>query len=97
VRGMAKAYAGVVAGLLIYAWYIDISLQASQREHMLGDMLLSFASLPASLSLGFVYVHFRTVADLPFAELTWISACAITQVAALFLLTRPVKSGRRGS
>jgi hypothetical protein len=97
VRGIAKVYAAVVAVLLTYAWYIDISMQTSQREHLLGDMLLSFAALPASLSVGFFYDHFRTVADQPFAELIWISCCASMQVVALFLLSSPVKSGRRGS
>ncbi len=97
MRGLAKVYAVIVAVLLTYAWYGDISLRNSQTEHLLGDALLWFASLPASLSVMFFHDCFEKIADLPFAELTWISGCAVIQVSVLLLRTRPAGPGRAGS
>lgn len=67
------------------AWYFDIRLLNSSREHMLPDFLLMFVTLPASLSLGPLYESFPTFFDWPFAQLTWITLCGVGQASVLFV------------
>ena len=87
MRQLVKAYAIVVALALGYAWYIDFTLRDSAREHLLGDMLLSFVAMPASLTVGAFYDVWPQLASRPFAQLIWISICAGIQVAVLFAAT----------
>ena len=91
MRMVARAYAILVVVLLAYAWYVDIRLQDSEREHLLADMLLTLASLPSSLSLDFFYRNWTSTATRPFAQLIWISGCASAQVVALFAVDRALR------
>ena len=88
MRAVVKAYAIVVVATLAFAWYADISLRNSGREHLLGDMLLALVSMPLSLSLGFFYDHWTALANRPLAQLTWLSGCAAIQVVALHAVDR---------
>jgi hypothetical protein len=88
MRQIVKAYAIVVALALGYAWFIDLTLRDSAREHLLGDMLLAFVSVPTSLSLNVFYGGWPELATRPFAQLIWVSICAVAQVGLLFAATR---------
>jgi len=87
MRQLVKSYAIVVALTLGYAWYVDLTLSHSAREHLLGDMLLAFVSVPASLSLNVFYNGWPELATRPFAQLIWVSICAVAQVGLLFAAT----------
>jgi hypothetical protein len=88
MRALAKAYAIVMAFALAYAWWIEITLRNSNREHLLGEMLLAFASFPASLTLNVLYDGWKDLATQPFAQLAWLSACGVVQVAVLLFVAR---------
>jgi hypothetical protein len=90
VRQLAKAYAIVVALALGYAWYVDVTLRSSNREHLLGDALLFFVSLPSSLSINFFYDGWADLATRPFAQLIWVSICAVAQVMLFFAAARGI-------
>lgn len=95
MRVLTRTYACVVAILLCWAWYIDVSLLNSSREHLLPDMVLAFAALPSSLTLEFAYRNWTDLFNRPLVQLGWLSFCALGQVAAAFGLARILESRRR--
>jgi hypothetical protein len=69
----------VVASLTaIWAWYTDVSLLGSEREHVLPDMLLMACGLPTSLLLEPIYIrwpqHFSGL-----AQTALLTTCAFGQ------------------
>lgn len=82
---LTKVYAGLLSALALYAWYTDIMLLHSPREHLAPDMVLAFASLPASLCVG-LFPNSTT----PLLQLTWLTLCAAAQAGIVFFLTRIV-------
>ena len=84
MQALAKSYAIVVAAALAYAWWIEVALRDSNREHLLGGVLLALVSFPASLTLGVAYDSTKEVATHPFFQLAWLSVCAVVQVSVLF-------------
>jgi hypothetical protein len=94
VRMLALLYAVVVGLAVVWAWYADVTLLHSGREHMLPDILLSILSLPTSNTLNFLYDHSPTFFSAPLAQLTWLTVCGAFQVAVLYLLAALVPKAR---
>lgn len=86
VRLLAWLYTAFISLLIAWAWYVDIKWFHSEREHLLPDFLLFFAALPLSFSVSLVYDLWTEIFRNPFAQLAWVTACAIGQVIALFWL-----------
>ena len=87
---LARAYAAVVLLAAAWAWYLDIKLLHSEREHLLPDILLWVVALPTSATL-------LLVGDLlmkPFAQLAWLTLCGALQAGLLCWLTRPRRMTR---
>ena len=79
-RAIAAVYSVLVGLLSAYAWWIDIAMRHSIREHLLPDILLMVASLPTSLSLASAYSAAPSFFARPFAELSYLTLCAVAQV-----------------
>ena len=92
---VAKIYAVLLGVFALYAWYTDVTLLHSSREHLLPDALLSIASLPASLSLYPVCEHWPRFCSLPLAQLGWLTFCAAAQATILFLLGKLLSKPRQ--
>jgi hypothetical protein len=91
----AKVYAGLLGVFAVFAWYTDVTLLHSPREHLLPDVLLSIASLPASLSLSPLCEHWPNFCSLPLAQLGWLTFCAAAQALLVFLLAKHLSKSRR--
>ena len=86
-RQFAKAYTVLVSILALWAWYTDVQLLHSPREHLLPDILLAFVSLPTSLSIDLLYQQWPDFFAKPFMQLAWLTICAATQACLLFFLS----------
>ena len=85
-RTLAMLYAAVVGSAAVWAWYTDVSLLHSVREHMVPELLLACVSFPLSYTLGPLCEHFPNFSSAPFVQLTWLTACGASQVVVLYLL-----------
>lgn len=86
-RRFTLAYAVVVGSAVLWAWYSDVKLLHSAKEHLAPDTLLALVTLPSSMTLGPLYERWPAFFDRPLMELTWLTACGALQVAALYLLS----------
>jgi len=86
-RRFAKVYAILVTTLALWAWYTDVSLLHSQREHLLPDILLAIASMPASLTLEPMSQQWPDLFTSPFVQLTWVTICATVQTGIIFFIS----------
>jgi hypothetical protein len=85
LRWIATAYAVVVGLLSLWAWYTEISMLQSNREHLLSGILLAMATQPSSSTLGWLYEKWpATFAG--FAQLGYLTVCAMVQSGLLFML-----------
>jgi hypothetical protein len=84
-RILALLYAAVVGLAALWAWYTDVTLLHSGREHMLPDILLAIVSLPTSNTLDFFYERSPAFFAAPSAQLTWLTACGAFQAVLLYL------------
>jgi hypothetical protein len=84
-RKVATAYTVIVGLAVAWAWYVDVSLMHSPREHLLPDIALSMVSFPASLSVGFMYDAWPATFSRPFAQLAWLTLCGVGQAVVLFV------------
>lgn len=87
VRIFGVAYAAIVGLAVLWAWYTDIRLLHSLKEHLLPDLLLELVSLPLSKSLEPLYDKWPALFQTPFMQLAWITACGALQVGIVFLLS----------
>jgi hypothetical protein len=83
---IAKVYAALVFIIAIWVWHSEIKFLHSSIEHLLPISLLSFVSLPTSLSTGVMYNWLPDLFDMPLLQTSWITMCAVFQSSALFLL-----------
>ena len=81
---ISRGYAVTVTALALWAWYIDIMFINSKAEHLLSDVCLAYATLPASLTLDLMQKYWVTA---PLVQLTWVTMCAVVQSSILFFLT----------
>lgn len=88
MKRLAQMYAAILVVLVLWAWCVDITLLHSGREHLLPDLLLASATLPSSLLLSPLYDQWPGFFDLPFTQLSWLTACAVFQAVAVFLFCR---------
>jgi hypothetical protein len=92
LRWLATIYGGVVGLLALWAWYVDLELQHSEREHLVPDILLAIATMPSSLSGPLLYRLWPdTFTGL--YQLAHLTACAMFQTTILFLLAS--RGGKR--
>ncbi len=88
IRTVVIAYAALVGVCAAWAWYVDVLLLHSSREHLLPDILLALVSLPASRSLGPLFDTWPGVFSRPLAQLAWLTFCGFSQAAALWLVCK---------
>ena len=96
LRKLAIAYAAIIGLAAIWAWWVDISLLQSPKEHLLPDIVLAFLSLPSSLSVGCLYDTWPTLFSKPFVQLASLTLCGAAQVAVLFLASGLAQRASRG-
>jgi hypothetical protein len=94
-RMLALFYAVVVGLAVIWAWYTNVTLLHSVREHMLPGILLAAVSLPTSYTLDPLYEHFPAFFSAPFVQLIWLTVCGVFQAGVLYLLSVRVPKVRR--
>lgn len=87
LRTVAITYCVLVSVLACWAWYVDIKLLHSEREHLLPDMLLACASMPTSLSLNWVY-ELWPKSFVGLLQTAYVTGCALVQATALFVVSR---------
>lgn len=87
IRKLSLVYAVVVGVAALWAWYTDVKLIHSAREHLAPDILLALVTLPASTSLGSMYDRWPAFFQMPLMQLTWLTACGALQVVALYALS----------
>jgi hypothetical protein len=83
---LATLYAVLVTLAACLAWWVDITLQYSSKEHLLPDVLLFGMTLPSSMLLPFLFDAFPLVFDLPFAPLVALSITGFLQATLLVVL-----------
>ena len=87
LRTFSLGYA-VLAGLLaLWAWWVDIRLLDSEREHLLPDILLALVTMPSSLTLGWLYQHWPDLFT-GLWQTAYVTACAIFQSGVFFIISK---------
>jgi hypothetical protein len=71
-----------------WAFYTDVALLHSQREHLAPDLLLAVVTLPSSLSVGYLYEAWPEFFSGPLVQVAWLTLCGLGQAWILFALTR---------
>ncbi|HEX8779392.1 MAG TPA: hypothetical protein VF738_14860, partial [Rhodanobacter sp.] len=84
----ALIYACTVGAASIWAWYIDLTMLHSEREHLAPAILLAFLSLPTSKILEPLCGQWPNCLQTTLAELTLLTLCGAFQVAVFYLLCR---------
>jgi hypothetical protein len=95
LRQLIVIYAIIVGMAALWAWYTDVRLLHSPREHLLPDILLAFVSLPTSKSLDPLYDRWPSFFQTPFMELSWLTVSGAFQVLVLWLLSSLVVKSRK--
>src|SRR5690242_18838315 len=94
LRQLVVMYTAIVGLATLWAWYTDVRLLHSPREHLLPDIFLAFVSLPASKTLDALYDHWSLFFQTPLIQLSWLTVCGVFQVLVLWLLVSLIaKSG----
>lgn len=78
LKTAAVAYLGVAGVVVAWAWYIDLSLLGSPREHLLPDLVLMICGLPSSLLLGPIYGQWPGSFN-GLAQTAFLTFCALAQ------------------
>ncbi len=94
LRKLAIAYSIIVALAMIWAFYVDVRLMHSVREHLLPDIVLALVAFPASLSIAPMYEAWPAFFSRPFTQTAWAALCGAGQAAVLFAMAALI--GRRG-
>lgn len=87
MKTFAMIYATLVLIITIWTWYSELKYLHSSIEHLLPICLLSFVSLPASLSTEAMYNLFPEMFNFPLLYALWITICATVQSSVIFLLS----------
>ena len=86
IQIVSLSYGVLVVLLSIWAGFIDIKFLNSGREHLLPDVLLGLAGMPASMTIVWVYERWpRSFIGL--WQTAYLSGCALAQVGLLFMLS----------
>lgn len=92
VYSLAILYATVVALATLWAWWTDITLLDSGREHLLPDILLVALTFPTSLSIPALTDTWPDLFLRPLAQLSWMTFCGALQATLVLLSTRALRS-----
>ena len=76
---LAICYSAIVCAIALWAWYVDVTLLDSQREHLLPDILLMFCGLPSSLLLDSVFQQWPETFVNGLAQTAFLTVCALAQ------------------
>lgn len=80
-------YAALVGLVACWAWWVDIKLLHSVREHLLPDILLALLTLPSSLTADWVYQRWPA-SFTGLWQTAYLTGCAFFQSAVLYMLSR---------
>jgi hypothetical protein len=84
----ATTYLVIVILAAGWAFYTDVTLLHSQREHLAPDILLLIVTLPSSSSLTYLYDTRSEFFSGPIVQVGWLTLCGLGQTWLLFALTR---------
>lgn len=87
VRIFALGYAILVGLVALWAWWVDVRLLHSEREHLLPDILFVLVSMPSSLTMDWVYQRWPD-SFTGLWQIAHLTACAFFQSAVLYLFAR---------
>jgi len=83
----AKIYAALLGLVVIYAWLIEVfALFRPPSEHLLGFAILTYFSLPTSLTLDLAYQRWPAFFATPFVELGYLTFGALLQASIVFAI-----------
>jgi hypothetical protein len=88
LRLFATTYLVVILLAAGWAFYTDLTLLHSQREHLAPDILLLIVTLPLSSSLTFLYDALPEFFSGLIVQLGWLTLCGLGQTWFVFALTR---------
>jgi hypothetical protein len=71
-----------------WAFYTDLTLLHSRREHLAPDILLLIVTLPSSSSLTYMYDARPEFFSGPLVQFGWLTLCGLGQTRLLFFLMR---------
>jgi len=86
-RTLAVMYLVAICLATAWAWYTDIQLFYSNREHLLPDIVLAFLSLPSSKLFEFIIDLWPNFFERPFMQLASVTFCGMVQAALLFIIS----------
>jgi len=92
---LALLYAIIVCLAAVWAWYTDVTLLHSTREHLLPNILLFMVALPSSNTFGYLYGHWPAFFTAPLVQLAWLTACGAFQAVVLYFLSKHVPKACR--
>ena len=87
LRMLTLGYAVLVGLLALWAWWVDIKLLHSEREHLLPNILLALVSMPSSLTMDWVYQRWPA-SFVGLFQTAHLTACAFFQSGMLYLFSR---------
>ena len=86
MKKLAWAYTALVLSAAAWAWWVDVSMLTSSKEHLLPDMLLAFVGLPLSLTLDIFYTVFEVTFSKPLIQVAFLTCAAALQAGMLHAL-----------
>ena len=94
MRILAWVYTSLAFSVAAWTWCVYASVP-SNTEHLLPVVLLSFVSLPLSLTLELIYTHFEVIFWNTFVQLAALTSVAIIQAAILHVIAGSVSRASR--
>jgi len=86
LRTIAIAYAVLVGLVACWAWYIDVKLLNSAREHLAPDIFLAILTIPSSFTADWIYQRWPE-SFTGLAQTGYLTVCAIVQAGVLLLFS----------
>jgi hypothetical protein len=86
IKFIAVIYAALITISISLAWWTDIRLQYSVREHLLPDILLGLLAMPTTAVLTILFQWFPEAFYQPFAELIALSIAGSLQALLLVII-----------
>ena len=90
IRIVAWCYTVLVFLTAAYAWVGNIALRNDTTEHLLPAIPFCFVTLPLSLNLDVLYSLAPSLIDLPFADLAFLTICAVIQCMLLWWFSEKI-------
>jgi uncharacterized membrane protein len=84
---LAIGYAVLVGSVACWAWWVDIRLIDSPREHLLPDILLALLTLPSSITENWVYQRWPAFFT-GLWQTAYITGCAVFQSGVFYMFSR---------